>query len=79
MHRKIILASLFLTVSLAMTACVGRVRVYDQWHSDYHRWDGREEVVYRGYLNDNHREYRPYTSLTVEDQRAYFEWRHAHP
>jgi hypothetical protein len=79
MHRKSIFASLVLAVSLTMVACVGRVRVYDQWHGDYHRWDDHEEVVYRGYLSDNHREYRAYTSLSVDDQRAYFDWRHTHP
>lgn len=79
MLRKSILASLFLAVSLTITACAGRVRIYDQWHGDYHGWDSHEEVVYRGYLSDNHREYHPFTSLSAEDQHAYFDWRHAHP
>ncbi len=79
MRRKSVVASLFLAVSLTLVACAGRVRVYDQGHGDYHRWDDHEEVVYRGYLNDNHREYHPFTSLSVEDQRAYFDWRHSHP
>ncbi len=79
MRRKSIFTSLFLAVSLTMAACVGRVRIYDQWHSDYHGWDNHEEVVYRGYLRDNHREYHSFTSLSVEDQHAYFNWRHEHP
>ncbi len=79
MRRKSIFTSLFLVASLAVAACSGRVRVYDQWHGDYHGWDNHEEVVYRGYLNDNHRDYHPFTSLSVEDQHAYFNWRHEHP
>ena len=79
MQRKSIFASLGLAVWLTMAACSGRVSVYDQWHSDYHRWDNHEEIVYRGYLTENHREYRPYAKLSVDDQRAYFEWRHTHP
>ncbi len=79
MRRKSIFASLLLVVSLTIAACAGRVRIYDQWHGDYHPWDSHEEVVYRGYLSDNHREYHPFASLSVEDQRAYFDWRHAHP
>ena len=79
MKRKPIFVSLSLAIWLTIAACAGHVRVYDQWHGDYHGWDNHEEVVYRGYLRDNHRDYHPFASLSVEDHRAYIDWRHAHP
>jgi hypothetical protein len=79
MRRKSIFTSIIFAVTLTIAGCAGRVRIYDQWHGDYHRWDDHEEVVYRGYLRDNHRDYHPYASLSVEDQHAYLNWRHEHP
>lgn len=54
-------------------------RVYDRYHKDYHHWDDREDHAYRGYLQENHREYRPISELKQKDQRAYWNWRHSHP
>jgi type III secretory pathway component EscR len=54
-------------------------RVYDRDHKDYHNWDDREDKAYRGYLVENHQEYRPYAKMKRQDQSSYWTWRHAHP
>ena len=54
-------------------------RVYDRAHKDYHNWDDREDHAYRGYLQGNHKEYRPFTEQSQKQQRAYWNWRHSHP
>jgi len=78
---KRILSYTFLGGSLlfAVTGCAGRVRVYDEYHSDYHNWDRNEDVVYRGYWNDRHQPYRDYHKLNKNEQRDYWNWRHDHP
>jgi hypothetical protein len=53
-------------------------RVYDREHGDYHNWDGNEDRVYRQYLVERHRAYRPFVEIKVRDQRAYWNWRHSH-
>ncbi len=55
------------------------VRVYDHDHHDYHNWDHHEDVVYRRYLGENHRDYRGYNHLSHHDQREYWNYRHSHP
>jgi hypothetical protein len=77
--KSSIITSAFLAATLVTVGCAGRVRVYDEWHGDYHGWNNHEEVVYRGYLSDNHREYHPFNTLSRDDQKAYFDWRHNHP
>jgi hypothetical protein len=51
---------------------------YDEWHHDHHRWDDNEEIVLRGYLTDNHKDYHPYKELSRDDQKAYWDWRQNH-
>jgi len=93
MKSKRILTSLTLAMALAVPAGMlivprlqGQVdlkvkvgRVYDRDHKDYHNWDDREDKAYRGYLVENHQEYRPYGKMKREDQSHYWAWRHAHP
>jgi len=80
---KRILSSTFLAASLLIAAansgCAARVRVYDEYHSDYHTWDRNEDVVYRGYLTDRHQPYRDYKKLNKDEQKDYWNWRHDHP
>ena len=73
-----ILASTFLLTS-AVSGCAGRVRVYDEYHSDYHRWDNHEDGSFRLYLNGRHEDYRDYNKLNKDQQRDYWNWRHDHP
>jgi hypothetical protein len=80
---KRILGSLFLAASfllaVASSGCAGRVRIYDEYHHDYHRWNHREDLAYRRYWNDRHQPYRAYNRLDRDEQREYWNWRHNHP
>ncbi len=53
-------------------------RVYDPYHKDYHNWDSREDSVYRHWLEGRHEVYVDYEHLKHSEQRAYWNWRHAH-
>ena len=92
MKSKRILSSMTLAMALAAPGMLivpslqGQVnvqvkvgRVYDRDHKDYHNWDDREDKAYRGYLVENHQEYRPYAKMKRQDQSNYWTWRHAHP
>jgi hypothetical protein len=76
--RSQISAAILAASLAASVACVGRVRFYDEPHHDYHRWNSHEEVVYRGYLNEEHRPYRDFHSLSAQEQNEYWTWRHGH-
>jgi hypothetical protein len=77
-----ILSSICLAASLLITVansgCAGRVRVYDEYHSDYHTWDRNEDVEYRSYWNERHQPYREYNNLNKDEQNDYWNWRHDH-
>jgi len=64
---------------LLIGGCAARVRVYDDYYSDYHYWNAREEHAYRLWLAERHYEYREYERLSREQQREYWGWRHQHP
>jgi Ni/Co efflux regulator RcnB len=86
-HRFII--SLFLAAALATPVAIladatpqeasVQVRVYDRDHKDYHNWDDREDHAHRGYLTDQHKEYRSYDRQSHREQGNYWNWRHNHP
>jgi hypothetical protein len=67
-------AALVLAAAMAgasmLSACVTRVSEDGSPH-----WNAREDVAYRHYLADQHREYRDFSSLTPQEQHAYWEWR----
>ena len=74
------LRSLVLVVALGNTVgCAAGIRVYDEPHRDYHRWNRPEERAYRVYLTEQHREYRKFGRLERRDQDEYWAWRHNHP
>ena len=66
-----------LTLAGSASACVGRVRVYDEPRRDYHRWDGGEERFYRVYLSERRRPYIEFKRLNQREQEEYWEWRHS--
>lgn len=68
-----------LLFSVANMGCAGRVRVYDEYHNDYHRWDHGEDLAYRQYLGERHESYRDYNNLNKDEQKDYWNWRHSHP
>ena len=67
-----------LFASVVGMGCETRVRYYDSYHNDYHRWDNREIVVYRSYWDGRHEHYREYSTLSADEQRDYWKWRHEH-
>ncbi|HWW87977.1 MAG TPA: hypothetical protein VNZ26_30475 [Vicinamibacterales bacterium] len=72
--------SLVLLVVLGSSvACAAGIRVYDEPHRDYHRWDAREDRAYRVYLSEQHRNYREFSRLERPEQDQYWAWRHSHP
>jgi hypothetical protein len=79
MRRQLPLLLLVLALGGTGTACTASLRVYDEPHGDYHRWDRREERAYRVYLGEQHREYREFGRLERRDQDEYWGWRHSHP
>ncbi len=64
---------------LAGSGCAARVRYYDEYHGDYHRWDDGEVRAYRVWLGERHYEWREYNRLNRDEQRDYWRWRHDHP
>lgn len=79
-RAKRILGSGVLAASLlfgiSSLGCAGRVRVYDEYHSDWHTWDHGEDVYYHRYWDEHHQPYRDYNKLSKDEQRDYWNWRH---
>jgi len=76
----IFLALTLTLLVIATVGCAARVGyVYDPYYHDYHYWDNGEDVYYRGWLTTNHRDYVPYNKLGRDDQKAYWNYRHAQP
>jgi hypothetical protein len=55
---------------------VGRNRVYDRDHRDYHTWNSGENQAYRQYLAERHLRYMRYARQRRVQQSAYWQWRH---
>jgi hypothetical protein len=55
---------------------VGRHRVYDRDHRDYHAWNRAEERAYRQYFAERHLRYVRYARQRRVQQGAYWQWRH---
>jgi hypothetical protein len=53
-------------------------RYHDAAHNDDHEWNSHEDKAYRVWAKENHRKYRDFAKLKVEDQQAYWGWRHEH-
>jgi hypothetical protein len=56
------------------------VRTYhDRGHNDDHEWNSHEDQAYRIWAKQNHRRYYSnFDKVKVEDQQAYWGWRHEH-
>jgi hypothetical protein len=74
------LSALCLTpLAWAPTELRAEDRVYhDAQHNDDHHWNNHEDRAYRVWVKENHRKYRTFGKLKVEDQQAYWGWRHEH-
>jgi hypothetical protein len=74
-------AALIIPVAIAPTALRAddKARTYhDKEHNDDHQWNGQEDKAYRLYAKENHRKYSNFAKLKVNDQQAYWGWRHEH-
>jgi hypothetical protein len=80
MLRNTRLVSL-LGLSMLLAGCTARVgyRAYDPGYSDYHVWGPGEANYYNQWVVEEHRPRRDYRRLNHNDQRQYWQWRHAHP
>jgi hypothetical protein len=84
MNRGSRLSSLLLATALASSvaglACNHHAyRAYDPYYTDYHEWNGSEEVYYRRWADDTHRDrHRDFRKLRPEEQKEYWTWRHNH-
>jgi len=82
-HAKRFISAILLAAAslapLAVSGCAARVRVYDEYHSDYHYWNDREDHAYRLWLAERHYQYREFARLNHEEQRDYWNWRHSRP
>ncbi len=83
MHRRVVhyVGSIFLAAALiapvAITGCgsdYGCLRFGAR--RDHHKWDDHEETVYKGYLSDNHKDYKPIQQASPDEQKSYWDWRH---
>ena len=69
-----------LAAPVTFGACAGyRVndRVYDPFYYDYHRWNRAELGYYRRWEGETQRPHLDFGRRPVEEQRAYFGWRHS--
>jgi hypothetical protein len=75
-----LLLSALSVVALGSLGCAGRsrVRVYDSYHNDYHRWNNHETVYYNRWEVEGHRDHRDYNQRNADEQRDYWNWRHDH-
>ena len=75
-----LLLSIALVSPLVSTGCTGHVyyRAYDPYYHDYHRWDPDEDAYYHRWENDTHRDDRDFRKRDKEEQKQYWDWRHAH-
>jgi hypothetical protein len=67
-------------VAIAPATACSRTNEYpDPVYSDRHRWDSREDAAYRRWEAERRTSHMEYERRAVEEQRAYWNWRHAHP
>ena len=56
-----------------------RVTYYDEERHDRHEWNEQEERAYRHWIEEErHQKYRDFKHASKQQQREYWEWRHAH-
>jgi hypothetical protein len=73
-----LLLSAVFSLSVSSLGCAGRVRVYDSYHNDYHRWNNHETVYYSQWENEGHRDHRDFNQRSPDEQKDYWNWRHSH-
>jgi hypothetical protein len=74
---SLVLAAAFV-LPLATTGCAVH-RVYDPDHNDYHHWNNHETTFYVQWEGETHRDHREFAQRNPDEQKEYWNWRHAHP
>jgi hypothetical protein len=67
-------------LAIAPTAlrAADRHTYHDNAHNDDHQWNNHEDRAYKMWNQENHRKSTPFVKLKVDDQQAYWGWRHDH-
>jgi hypothetical protein len=79
LSNALLTAALLGPIAIAPAVLLAQDRVYhDAEHNDDHHWDAHEDRAYRVWVKENHRHYQNFAKIRVEDQRAYWAWRHEH-
>ncbi|MGH9502411.1 MAG: hypothetical protein ACRD20_06140 [Terriglobales bacterium] len=75
---SLLLAAAFLVPAVTAGCATRSYRVYDPYGNDYHRWDRNENVYYRQWEVQNHRNDGDFRRLDRHQQEEYWKWRHSH-
>ena len=51
---------------------------HDKKNNDDHEWNGQEDKAYGAWVKETHRKNTDFARLKVNDQQAYWGWRHQH-
>jgi len=74
-------AALIAPIAIAPTALRAqehKVIYHDKGHNDDHEWNNHEDQAYRMWVREGHRKNTQFVKLKVNDQQAYWGWRHEH-
>jgi len=76
-------AALLTSTAIAPTALraqehpAGRT-YHDKKNNDDHQWNGQEDKAYGAWTKETHRKNTNFAKIRVNDQQAYWGWRHEH-
>jgi hypothetical protein len=82
-NAALLAAALLVPIAVAPTALraqehpAGRT-YHDKKHNDDHEWNGQEDKAYGVWTKQTHRKSTDFAKLKVNDQQAYWGWRHEH-
>jgi hypothetical protein len=81
LNAALLCAALIAPIAIAPTALLAqdhKVIYHDKQHNDDHEWNGHEDQAYRMWVKEGHRKNTNFAKLKVDDQQAYWGWRHEH-
>ena len=76
--RTITAVTLAAILGSVTLGCAVEGRYYDPAYHDYHRWNSEEIGYFHRYWDERREQYREYRSLSEEQQRDYWNWRHGY-
>ena len=76
---NVLLAIMFAAAAAGLACEHHYYRVYDPYYTDYHTWNHDEDVYYRQWAGETHRDRKhDFRKLRPEEQKEYWTWRHNH-